>query len=217
MKTVKKVWGEELWIVNNDKYCGKILTVKKGFRCALHYHKKKHETFYVLEGNPYLEVSSGTARKRAFFYEGTAKEGDDFEINPYVIHRFSAPTGEVKIIEFSTHHEDSDSYREVLSGRIKNTKTNCDLCKLFNDDDIKTRFYFKTSLITVVDCLTCKIPMAVFFQHGREPTEKESKSIERQCREHFSIVEGKEISKFRKVARKIKNHTHWHIMFKGEK
>ena len=73
MKTVKKVWGQEEWVVNNDKYCGKILTVKKGFRCSLHYHKKKHETFYVLEGNLLMEVYSNH-RDRAFFYDTVAEQ-----------------------------------------------------------------------------------------------------------------------------------------------
>ena len=36
---VEKVWGHEEWIANNDKYCGKKLVVKKGFRCSMHHHK----------------------------------------------------------------------------------------------------------------------------------------------------------------------------------
>ena len=100
MKIVKKVWGQEEIIVNNNKYCGKILTVNKSFRCSLHYHKIKHETFYVLQGNPLMEIEK---------YSVDAEVGDIFEILPNTLHRFSAPTGEVKLIEFSTHHEDSDS------------------------------------------------------------------------------------------------------------
>lgn len=204
IKTVKKVWGEEMVIANNEKYCGKILTINEGFRCSLHYHKNKHETFYVLQGNPLMEIKGKSIE---------ATVGDIFEIIPNTLHRFSALDGEVKLIEFSTHHEDSDSYREVLSGKITNIKTTCELCKLYNDNEILTKFYFKTTLITVVDCLTCKIPMAVFFEHGREPTEQESKEIERQCCEYFFVAENKEIA-FRKTPRRIKNHTHWHIILK---
>ena len=30
MKNVKKTWGNELWFENNDKYCGKLITVECG-------------------------------------------------------------------------------------------------------------------------------------------------------------------------------------------
>jgi hypothetical protein len=42
---VKKGWGSELWLVNGDLYCGKILRFNKGKKCSLHYHKLKTETF----------------------------------------------------------------------------------------------------------------------------------------------------------------------------
>lgn len=35
---------------------GKILTLKKGFRCSLHTHKIKDETFYILDGEVLMEV-----------------------------------------------------------------------------------------------------------------------------------------------------------------
>ena len=47
---VPKGWGYEKWIVNNDKYCGKVLYFIKGKKCSWHYHKLKHETFYIQEG-----------------------------------------------------------------------------------------------------------------------------------------------------------------------
>ena len=47
-KEVKKVWGKELWIVNCDKYCGKLLYLDKGATSSYHYHKEKQETFYVI-------------------------------------------------------------------------------------------------------------------------------------------------------------------------
>lgn len=44
---VPKGWGFEKWIVNNEKYCGKILFFVKGKKCSYHYHEIKDETFYV--------------------------------------------------------------------------------------------------------------------------------------------------------------------------
>lgn len=107
MKRVKKVWGEELWIVNS-KYCGKLLFLKKGFRCSLHYHKKKDETFYIISGEVWIEVGKT---------EWLMKPGDVQHIPPNTLHRFTGIT-DAEIIEFSTHHLDSDSYRKELSGKV---------------------------------------------------------------------------------------------------
>ena len=47
---VSKGWGWEFWICNSEKYCGKILFLKKGKKLSWHYHKLKDETFYVQDG-----------------------------------------------------------------------------------------------------------------------------------------------------------------------
>jgi quercetin dioxygenase-like cupin family protein len=51
--------------------------------------------------------------------EKIIKQGDAVRINPGVKHRFSG-LEDSTIIEISTHHEDSDSYREEgqLSGDV---------------------------------------------------------------------------------------------------
>lgn len=108
-KIVSKVWGEEIWICNKFKYCGKILTLKKGFRCSLHTHKIKDESFYILDGKVLMEV--GTEIQ-------TMKEGDVVHILPKVYHRFTG-LEDSRIIEISTLHFDSDSYRKELSGKVK--------------------------------------------------------------------------------------------------
>ena len=53
VKHVPKGWGYEKWIVNNEKYCGKLLFFEKGKKCSWHYHKLKHETFYLHSGRIY--------------------------------------------------------------------------------------------------------------------------------------------------------------------
>jgi len=107
---VEKVWGNEEWIVNTDKYCGKILSLNEGFRCSMHHHKQKDETFYIIEGEVFLE-HDGKSR--------ILKSGDSQRILPGQKHRFTG-LKKSKIIEFSTHHEESDSYRDEgqLSGKI---------------------------------------------------------------------------------------------------
>tara|TARA_Y100001972_G_scaffold128301_1_gene188457 strand:- start:348 stop:605 length:258 start_codon:yes stop_codon:yes gene_type:complete len=43
-KKVEKVWGYELWIHNDEDYCGKLLVFpKKMSHFSMHYHLKKKE------------------------------------------------------------------------------------------------------------------------------------------------------------------------------
>jgi len=93
MKTVKKPWGSEIWFAQNDKYVGKILTVKKGHRLSRQYHEKKHETFYSIQGRFLLEINGRTR---------TVKEGQPVTIKPGIIHRMHAKFCDIRIVEVST-------------------------------------------------------------------------------------------------------------------
>jgi len=114
MKIVEKVWGRETWIANNRLYCGKILELKKGFRCSIHKHKIKDETFYVLAGAIFLETFDEIGHVYEDNYMGA---GASKRIIPKTYHRFTGLT-DAQIIEFSTHHEDNDSYRLSVSGKV---------------------------------------------------------------------------------------------------
>lgn len=108
-KKVHKDWGDELWIANNreNDYCGKILNIRPGCGTSLHFHSKKHETFYVIEGDLELTlVDTETTEENVICLE----EGSAFELSQNIPHRLVSPTG-AKILEISTFHEDSDSYR----------------------------------------------------------------------------------------------------------
>lgn len=111
IKIVPKEWGEEHWIVNRD-YCGKLLILKKGFRCSLHYHKNKDETFFVTKGKVLLELDG----EKIILLPGEAQL-----VLPNQKHRFTG-LRDSEIIEFSTHHEDSDSYREEYSGKLSSSE-----------------------------------------------------------------------------------------------
>ncbi len=107
LKKVKKVWGLELWVSNNS-YCGKILKLKKDFQCSLHLHKEKKETFLILSG----EVRFELAKKVSIL-----KPMDIVDIPRDTLHRFTGIKNSV-MIEFSTHHENSDSFRVEFSGHV---------------------------------------------------------------------------------------------------
>lgn len=102
---VEKIWGEEHWIVNRE-YCGKKLILRQGFRCSMHYHAKKDEVFYLITGRVLLECD-GEAR--------VLEPGDHHHVEPGMPHRFWG-LEDSEIIEFSTHHEDEDSFRLETSG-----------------------------------------------------------------------------------------------------
>lgn len=48
----------EFWIANETEsgYCGKFLFLFEGQRCPCHYHKVKHETFFILKGKLEMTV-----------------------------------------------------------------------------------------------------------------------------------------------------------------
>ena len=112
---VSKGWGYELWIENNELYCGKHLHVLPDKWCSVHYHKNKKETFYVIKGELKLEYSCNLEWSSEHDIETIMlKKGDCFTLETLVAHRFTSNTSyPCDFIEFSTHHEDSDSYRVI--------------------------------------------------------------------------------------------------------
>jgi|SRR5690606_32923568 len=108
-KCPNKSWGWEEWIVNNDLYCGKRLHFDyEGGSTSLHFHIRKHETMYVQYGRFKITVID---QKSVAPVEHILNQGDSLEIEPGTIHRITALKKGSCLIEFSTHHEDSDSYR----------------------------------------------------------------------------------------------------------
>ena len=108
MNFVPKGWGFEKWIVNNNKYCGKLLYFVKGKMCSWHYHKIKDEVFYIQSGTVLLKYSKGDDIESAS--EIILKKGDNFHIPTGLRHRMIA-LEDTELFEFSTQHFDSDSIR----------------------------------------------------------------------------------------------------------
>jgi N-acetylneuraminate synthase len=83
----------EFWIANKDKagYCGKFLFVFDGQACPAHYHKVKHETFYVVKG---------TAEMRAAGQTHLLHEGDVHAVAPGTVHSFTG-RGDALLLEVS--------------------------------------------------------------------------------------------------------------------
>lgn len=111
MKFVSKSWGYELWIVNSEKYCGKILFIKKGHHCSFHEHKIKDEVLYVRTGACKFRIHDPALHLEKEEDEFILNEGDAWHVRPGMIHQMTALT-DTEIIEISTQHFDSDSYRQ---------------------------------------------------------------------------------------------------------
>jgi mannose-6-phosphate isomerase-like protein (cupin superfamily) len=108
IQIVPKGWGREVWIANNEKYCGKILEIKRGKRCSLHYHSLKTETFFLRAGRLIVRVKeSGDSPVIEEFELGP---GDCMDVPSGLVHQMEA-LEDAELYEFSTQHFDSDSYR----------------------------------------------------------------------------------------------------------
>ena len=112
---MSKVWGREIWIVNNNLYCCKILQLNKGYICSHHMHRIKDETFYVLSGVVFMKRND-----IEFFME---KGDPPVRIRPGEYHSFLG-IHYSEILEVSTQHFEDDSYRKDISRELDSDEYN---------------------------------------------------------------------------------------------
>jgi quercetin dioxygenase-like cupin family protein len=93
LKKVMKPWGWELWFAHTKQYVGKIIFIKKNHRLSRQYHRYKHETIYSDKGRWVLETGKT---------KHIMKPGDAAVIRPGLVHRFTAPYEDVRLLEVST-------------------------------------------------------------------------------------------------------------------
>lgn len=108
VRIVPKGWGREVWIVNGDLYCGKILEIRKGKRCSLHYHRIKTESFFLRSGRLLVRIKETPESPAVEEFELAAGECMDIPIG--LVHQMEA-LEDAELYEFSTQHFDSDSHR----------------------------------------------------------------------------------------------------------
>lgn len=108
IRIVPKGWGEERWLVNIPSYCAKILIIESGKKMSWHYHEIKEETFFVLSGTVELLCGSDKDINRA--KKIILGKNQRFHIPPKLIHQLVA-LEQAEILEVSTFHRDSDSFR----------------------------------------------------------------------------------------------------------
>lgn len=99
MQVIPKVWGREVWLVNEPEYTCKLLEINKGSSGSLHYHPKKKETFIPAMGKVKLEYGDKTVKLK-----------EPVTILPGIPHRFTG-LKQSTILEVSTFHSDEDVVR----------------------------------------------------------------------------------------------------------
>lgn len=91
-----KPWGYEKILINTEKYLTKELFLFEGYQTSFHYHEKKDETMYIIEGSGYIEFED---HKEHF------ERNDSIRIQPNVPHTIVAREDTV-LHEVSTPHID---------------------------------------------------------------------------------------------------------------
>jgi len=113
-KRVEKKWGHELWIHNDNQYCGKLLVfTNSGNKFSMHYHILKNETWYVQEGAFQFDWIDTESAERCYTQ---LQKGDVVYIEKGLPHQLTSLIDNSIVFEVSTEHFDEDSYRIYRNG-----------------------------------------------------------------------------------------------------
>ena len=112
VERVDKPWGYEVVYALTDRYCGKVLFIKKGEQLSLQFHRRKDEVIYVHEGRIELEVGEpGRSPDVEVVGPGRA-----FRFKPGTVHRWRA-LEDTLVLEVSTPDLDDVVRLEDRYGR----------------------------------------------------------------------------------------------------
>ena len=108
-KKVDKAWGHELWVYNDEEYCGKLLVFEDTYqKFSMHYHMIKKESWYVQQGKfkfDWIDTETAT------LHTNVLDVGDSVTIERGQPHQLTALKPNSIVFEVSTEHFDEDSYR----------------------------------------------------------------------------------------------------------
>lgn len=106
---ISKNWGYEMWIHNDEEYCGKLLVFnKEGDKFSMHYHIKKKETWFIQSGTflfKWIDVENGQINSQEL------SVGESVVIERGLPHQLIALENNSIVFEVSTQHFEDDSYR----------------------------------------------------------------------------------------------------------
>jgi mannose-6-phosphate isomerase len=110
---VEKPWGHEVIWAKTDQYAGKTLFIRGGHSLSLQFHRRKEESWYVLDGRAELELgrAGDAVTKKEVIGAGAA-----FHFEPGTVHRVTA-LDDTTILEVSTPELDDVVRLEDEYGR----------------------------------------------------------------------------------------------------
>jgi mannose-6-phosphate isomerase-like protein (cupin superfamily) len=112
VERVDKPWGYEIVFALTERYCGKVLFIKKGEQLSLQFHRRKDEVIYLHEGRIELEVGEpGRTPDVEVVGPGRA-----FRFKPGTVHRWRA-LEDTLVLEVSTPDLDDVVRLEDRYGR----------------------------------------------------------------------------------------------------
>jgi mannose-6-phosphate isomerase-like protein (cupin superfamily) len=107
---VPKMWGREIILHNDERYCCKLLQYDGVRISSRHYHEKKHETFVILKGR--FEIDWYSLDDEKAQGNNSMGPGGVISLDPRTVHRVKclSPEGGI-IIEASSHDDPNDCVR----------------------------------------------------------------------------------------------------------
>ncbi|HEX2045940.1 MAG TPA: cupin domain-containing protein [Gaiellaceae bacterium] len=112
VERVEKPWGYEIVYALTERYCGKVLFIRKGEQLSLQFHRRKDEVIYVHEGRIQLEVGEPGRTPDT----EVVGPGRSFRFTPGTVHRWRA-LEDTLVLEVSTPDLDDVVRLEDRYGR----------------------------------------------------------------------------------------------------
>ena len=115
VEIAKKEWGSE-YVLPSNGYTTKIMEIKPGFKCSLHFHRNKNETFILVQGQLHIEFYKPDSTKHTHLL---TKPLSSLILPQCTPHTFSVPKdqeGPSIFLESSTEDDRNDNYRLTKSG-----------------------------------------------------------------------------------------------------
>ena len=105
-------WGKEEILAINEKCTVKILSVDPGQRLSLQYHNHRREFWKLIEGDAILQMNDKIIE---------AKSGEEYFIEPKMIHRITGKDKPAKVLEISFGDFDENDIVRIEDdyGRMK--------------------------------------------------------------------------------------------------
>lgn len=111
-RVVTKPWGSERVFAANERYAGKLISIRAGQSLSYQYHRRKEETIHVLSGTLGFETEVEEQRVQL-----ALAPGETVHVVPGTRHRMYAEGEDVLVVEVSSPELDDVVRLEDRYGR----------------------------------------------------------------------------------------------------